>query len=450
MTPSSPQFTAAPQPGAGRVEPGRRGVWWGEVIGAVVLAVLIVITLGALTIYILSGTTWGHERMRRVAQSFLQSHAHGTVRIGKLSGNLLTGLVIENFVIADSAGHPFVVVARMSGEYGISDLLHKRIWVNNVVLERPLIVLDKRPSGHWNWRNIFPRDTTPKPPSAQNGWTDRLRFTNVRVIEGNLVVRTPWHPSSRLKPAAADSAIRVALSGNSRMMVERVSDGFQKKLQLDSVSGFLPLVRLSEPGFKNRVAEIASLTMKAYPFRPPAAEVRGFRGTLPFTDDSVWWRGVTARLPRSVVSGDGSYVFDSGDLTLRAHAQPAYFADMRWLYPRLPSDAHGKLDVDLKWRGALEDYRGYNMDIAASGARILGSFGLTRGDSITIHDTDLRFSDVDTRLVEQLVEGFHSPRRGTLSGRAKLQGGRNALLVDGDVTFADQRAGTSRLLAVGE
>jgi hypothetical protein len=389
---------------------GRRGVWWGEVIGAFVLAVLIVIVLGATTLYILSGTDWGRERMRRVAQSFLQSHTHGVVRIGKFSGNLLTGLVVDNFSITDSAGAPFIAVPRMRGEYGISDLLHKRIWVNNIVLERPLIVLDKKPSGDWNWRHVFPRDTTPKPASAQNGWLDRIRFTNASVLNGTLIVNTPWHPSSHLSRAAADSAIRVALSAKSRLMVERVAGGFQKKLQLDSVSGFMPLVRLSEPGYKNRVAEVSALTMKAYPFRPPAADVRGFTGTLPFTDDSVWWRGVTTRLPHSVISGDGSYVFNSGDLTLRAHAHPAYFADMRWVYPRLPSDAHGTLDFDLKWRGALEDYRSYNMNVVASAARVRGSFGLTRGDSITIHDTDLRFTGVDTRLVEQLVEGFHSPR----------------------------------------
>ena len=432
-------------------QPRGRGVWWGEIIGAFVLAVLIVITLGAVVVYVISGTDWGHERMRRYAQSFLGRAAKGGhVYIGTVTGNLLTGVTVSDFVITDSVNQPFVAVARLRGDYGLSDLLHKRVWIDNVVLERPLIVLDRRPSGDWNWRSIFPRDTTPKPASAQNGWTDRLRFTNVRVIDGNLIVRTPWRPDARLSPAASDSAIRVALSNASRQMIERVPDGFQKVIEMKAVNAFMPVVRLSEPGYTARVAQITSLTMQAYPFRPPAAEVRGFQGTLPFTDDSVWWRGVTARLPHSVIRGDGSYVFRSGDLTMRAQAGPAAFADLRWLYPRMPSDAHGQLDFDLKWRDAVEDYRGYNMDFVASGARVLGSFGLTRGDSITIHDTDLRFSNVDTRLVEQTVEGFASPRRGTLSGRAKVRGGRNALIVDADVSFADQRAGTSRVVAVGE
>ena len=445
-----PRVAGEPPRAGSELPPASRGLWWGEVAGATVLAVLIVITLAAGAVYVMSGTDWGHERMRRVAQSFLQRTAHGKVHIGELSGNLLTGIVVTDFVITDSAGEPFVAVPRMRGSYGISDLLHKRVWVDNVVLERPLIVLDRRPAGDWNWQRIFPRDTMPKSATAQNGWTDRLKFTNIRILDGDLVVRTPWRPSAQLSRAAEDSAVRVALSTASRQMIVRVPGGYQKIIEMKSVTSFLPLVRLSEPGSTTRVAQVASLTMQAFPFRPPAADISGFQGTLPFTNDSVWWTGVTARLPKSVITGDGSYVFNSGDLTLKAHAQPATFADLRWLYPRMPADAHGKLDFDLKWRDGVEDYRGYNMDIVASEARLLGSFGLSRGDSITIHDTDLRFSNVDTRLIEQLVDGFHSPRRGTLSGRAKAQGGRNALLVDADVAFADQRAGTSRVLAVGE
>src|ERR1041385_4737926 len=202
----------------------RRGVWWGEVAGAVVLAALIVIVLGATALYVLSDTNWGRERIRRVAQTILQGQAKGgKVRIGRVTGNLLTGFVVDTLVITDKADHPFIAVAQVRGDYGLGDLLHKRVWVNNVVLVRPLLVLDKSVGKDWNWQVIFPRDTTPKPASSQNGWTDRLRFTNVRVIEGNLIVRTPWHPRRRLGKAASDSAVRVALSGASRRRIEPVS-----------------------------------------------------------------------------------------------------------------------------------------------------------------------------------------------------------------------------------
>lgn len=435
------------------VEPQRRKpkLWWGEFLGGALIAVLIVITLGALAVYVYSGTEWGHERIRRIAQNFLQKEAKGgKVHIGRISGNLLTGMTVNDLVITDTAGKPFIAVKRLTGEYGIGDLLARRVWVNNIVLERPIIVLDNGPTTTWNWKRIFPRDTSPKPASSQNGWMDRLRFTNARVIDGTLIVRTPWHPSKRLSKAGADSAVRAALNGSSRLVVEKVPGGYQKIAEMKSVNGFLPLVRLSEPGYTERIADVTSLQMDAYPFRPPAAEVKDFKGRLRFNDDSVWWKGVTARMPHTVASGEGSYGLETGDLTLRAHANPADFADMRWVYPRMPSNARGKLDFDLKWREGFEEYVATNMNVNVGEARILGSLGVTLSDTVAIHHTDLRFSQVSTTLLEQVIEGFHSPRRGVMTGRAKVQGGRNALLVDGDVTFSDMRAGTSRVIANGE
>jgi hypothetical protein len=155
-------------------------------------------------------------------------------------------------------------------------------------------------------------------------------------------------------------------------------------------------------------------------------------------------------MPNSKASGDGSYVLSSGDLTLSIHSDPASFADMRWVYPRLPSNGRGKLDLKLMWRGAVQDYTLTNTDITMGTAHTTGSMGVTLSDTIAIHDTNLRFSGVDTRTLEQLVPHLKSPRRGVLAGRATVNGGRNALAVNGDVTFDDSRAGRSRVIAVGE
>ena len=105
------------------------------------------------------------------------------------------------------------------------------------------------------------------------------------------------------------------------------------------------------------------MSTEAYPFRPPAAEVRDFRGALRFTDDSVWWKGVTVRLPNTVGTGDGSYAFNTGDLTLRARSSHTDFADMRWVYPRMPSNTEGSLSFDLKWREGREEYLATGMDL---------------------------------------------------------------------------------------
>src|SRR5207247_10467462 len=99
-----------------------------------------------------------------------------------------------------------------------------------------------------------------------------------------------------------------------------------------------------------------------------------------------------AQMPQSKVGGDGSYVFNSGDMTLVAHAEPAVFADFRWIYPRLPPNGRGKFDFNVTWRGATDDYYGHNADVTVNGAHIAGSLGIRQTDSIAIHDTDLRFT----------------------------------------------------------
>ncbi len=424
---------------------------WQRTILIAASAVSSLILIGIIVVLVITNTDWGRERVRVYAEDWLNHAAHGQVRIGRLSGNLLHGVTVHNFSIRDSTGGPFVALDSAVGDYSILSLLRRHIWVKNTALYHPLVVLDKPPDGHWNWRRIFPRDTTPKPPSQQRGWGDWVRFTNAVVVDGKLIVRTAWHPHENLTRAGRDSAVREVMSGNSRLMVERVPGGYQKVIHLDSVTAKFPLVRLAEPGFKNRLVEVTSLAMVAYPFRPPGAVVRNLIGAFPFTDDSVWWHGVQAQLPQSRVGGDGSYIFDTGDLMLNAHAEPAVFADFKWLYPRLPTNGRGKSDVSVLWRGATSDYAARNADVRIGEAHILGSIGITQTDSIELHDTNLRFTGVDTRLLEQLIPKFESPRRGVLAGRMIAKGGKHALVLNGDVTYADSRgAGTSRVIALGE
>jgi translocation and assembly module TamB len=436
-----------PTPVHRRDDPDRLHWGRGALVGLII--VLSLVAIAATAVFVLTGTDWGRERVRRYAQNALNGMIHGRATIGRLSGNLLTGMTVHDFAITDSAGKPFVAVESFSANYKIMSLLRKHIWVEDAVLVRPLIVLNRPPDGTWNWARIFPRDTTPKPPSQQTGWGDWIRFTDAQVIGGQLIVRTPWKPSESLKTQVArDSAIRDVLGGGSRLMVTQVPGGFQKTVQLDSVNAAIPLLRLAEPGEKNRLLQISSLRMKAFPFRPPAADVRDLKGVFPFNNDSLWWQGAYVALSRSKATGDGSYAFSSGDMNIHLRSDPADFADLRWIYPRLP-DGHGKVELRMAWRGAMQDYTLTNTELAVGDARINGGFGITLGDTLTIHDTNLRFADVDTRLLEQLIPGFKSPRRGVLSGRSTASGGKHALALNSDVTFDDRVAGRSRATGVG-
>ena len=57
-------------------------------IVAIVLLVLIAVV--GVGLWVVTGTSFGHERIRRFALSTLQSRVHGTVTLGRIDGNLLT------------------------------------------------------------------------------------------------------------------------------------------------------------------------------------------------------------------------------------------------------------------------------------------------------------------------------------------------------------------------
>ena len=414
---------------------------------AVALAALIAFAF--VSLLVLSSTNWGRERVRRLVLNQLEGVVAGQVTIGRIRGNLINGATIDQFAIRDSAGNPFLAAEQVSARYRLADLISRRIDLRNVRLVRPLVVIDKPPGGKWNYERIFPPTDRTRPKSVRDRGFDWVMFHQVSVIEGHLIVRTPWKPDTTLSRAAQDSSIRDALGGRSRLMVIPARNGYQKVVELRDVTGLAPILRLAQPGYKDNLVQIGSLQMVALPFRPPTAEVRNVIGTLRFNRDSVWWRDVAARMPASSLRGDGRYAFSTGDMELAARARPMALADFRWVNPRFPSEGGGPLNFRMEWRGTTEEYRVENADVRTQGARLRGQFAISFADTFAIHDTEVRFTNVSTKLIEQLVPQFSAPRRGRLDGQLTILGGRNAMQLSGNVAFHDPQAGTSRVAGGG-
>ncbi|MEX2152407.1 MAG: translocation/assembly module TamB domain-containing protein [Gemmatimonadaceae bacterium] len=446
LTPVTSHETA---PNTGRASPPRREAVKILQITAVFIAALMLFAfVGTL---VLTRTDWGRERVRRYVTGQLHGILHGQVTIGRIRGNLLNGATIESFAIRDSAGQPFFAAERVSARYSILELLTRKIDLRQVNVVRPLIVLDRPPGGKWNYQRIFPASDTTKSRAVRRRGFPWILLHDLTLVDGHLIMRTPWKPDTTLSRAAQDSSIREALSGAKRVMVIPMAGGrgFQKVVELREITARAPLLRITQPGFHDRLAQIASLRMVALPFRPPAAIVNDLLGNITFNNDSVWWSDVAVRMPASSLRGHGRYVFSTGDMTITSRARPGAFADFRWVFPRFPSEGGGPLDFQLEWRGTTEEYWVRDADLRTQGARLRGKFAISFADTFAIHDTDVRFTNVNTKLVEQLVPDFKSPRRGTLDGQLTIVGGRNAMQLAGNVAFHDQQAGTSRVAGSG-
>jgi translocation and assembly module TamB len=414
----------------------------------VVLSVIFV--LGVLAVWVLTNTDFGRERVRKFALGRLQGATHGIVKIGAIHGNLLTGATLADVSITDSAGRPFLAADSLSGRYVLRGLLSKRIYLDDVTLYRPRVVVEKLPGGEWNYRRLWPQEKPSGPVDTLPGWGSWVKFTNLTVLNGDVVVRSPWEPRTGLSARVRDSVIADALAGGSRLAIVRAPGGFQKVIELAQVNGKYPLVRIADPDFENRLIQVAAMSTKAYPFRPPPADIRALTGNFEFNDDSLWWKGAGVQLPASNLRGDGMYNISNGDMRLTLAASPARFADFKWLYKDFPESGGGTLGLQVQWKGATQDYVVRNADVRTGSAYLTGNIGVTVADTVFFHDADVRFSGVTTRQIEDLVPGAKSPRQGVLAGHAKFAGTFKRLdLATADITFDASRGGTSHVLASG-
>ena len=433
-----------------RARPHRRSRLAARIVGAVVL-VLLLVAGGA--VFLFTNTDWGRERVRRFALEQLRKQAHGIVRLGRVSGNLLTGLTLDNLSITDSAGNAFLVVERASLRYSIPGLIGKKLHFTDVTLVRPVVVLDKRPGKEWNYVRIFPKDTTPDVPGdTMPGFGDWLRFEDVRVLDGRVVLRTAYSPSDSLTGAARDSVIRLALAGGLRHRVVEVPEGLQKISDFRGLTGHFPLLLLEEPGRESRLIRVASLRGVLAPFRPPEGEIRDLAGDFEIDDDSLWFRGVRASFPGSDVAGDGRWLLKAEEMQFVFRSPRASLADFRWAYPRLPSRGGGKLDFEMHWVETPEEkqtYRIANADVRVDRSHLTGDLGFTLAEDVSFHDTRLRVADFDTHLLEQLIEDFEMPVNGRATGRIALAGALTDLHLDTDLTLDEPRSGRSHVVALG-
>lgn len=413
------------------------------------LALVVVVLLLIGGVLLITNSDWGRERVRRYVEGLIQRNSHGLVHIGGVTGNLLRGFTLHDVVITDSAKRPFIKVDEAWARYSLTTLRGKRIDFREVKLVRPVIVIDKLPGGKWNYERIFPRDTTTPTGPKKTGWGTWIRFSDVTMIEGDVTVRGPWAPDPNITPAEQQDAVRRALGPQGRLKIIQLAKGYQRESSFHHINGIFPLVRLEDPAYKTHLVDVAALRMIAEPFRPPVADVRGLTGTFQFTSDSLWWKGARVAFPKTKATGDGKYLLTNGDLHLRLHGDPVNPADLRWAWINLPENGSGKLDFGLDWTGSKSVYLVQNMDMTVQGSHIAGQIEATVTDTVAYRNANLRFANLETRLITHLFPTMKFPRPLTLTGNAKFNGGEHALNVDGDVVIDDRESGRSHLVAVG-
>ena len=154
------------------------------------IAVALLLSAAVAAAMIATQTDFGRDLVKRIALNAVSKAIHGRVQLGHLSGDLLSHATIDTLVITDSTGAPFVSARRVSVHYGIPNLLKKRLWLRNVELDDPAIVLDQSPAGVWNFARIFPSSHASKDTSGR-GFGDWVQIRGLRIVNGRVIVRQP-------------------------------------------------------------------------------------------------------------------------------------------------------------------------------------------------------------------------------------------------------------------
>ncbi|MEP6732296.1 MAG: hypothetical protein ABJE10_16745 [bacterium] len=422
-----------------------------RIVKAVLAFVVVPLLVGVLVVVVLANTPWGNERVRRILVSQANNRLTGTLTIGALRGNLLSGASLSNVTLLDSLNHPVFAARRVEIHYGLLAAINRRVVIHSIVLDTPVVVLDKRPGERWNFQTLVKPSTTPKDTTKK---TPTPELSDITIRHGRFVYRRPWLPDSTLSAAKRDEAIAKALDTNARKRTVRVPGGYQRLLDYRNIDARLPAVRIAHDGQPTAV-EIGALAMLAEPYRPPAINVQSLVGTLYASKDSLWWHGAHMIMPGSKVSGDGKIGFHRSGFILDLVGAPVAFNDLRWLAPKVATSGGGNVHYRMRFVGDTAEYSISDADLKYGDASLVGRATIARVNEtnkpaeMIVRNTDLTVTHLTTAAIHELAPSLKLQRTGTLDGHLAVNGESSAMQVNADLRFNDASAGRSRVVAKG-
>ncbi len=346
-------------------------------IGKVVLTALLVLVMTAL---IAIDTPWFHAWVRGKAEQAANGVLRGELSIGRLSGNLLTGVDLEHVVLRGESG-PVFAADRVTVDYSLFDLIGNRIALSDVRIVHAEISLIETPAG-WNVASLL----TPRAPGAGPS-TRSFAIDDLEIVDGRISI-APLHQDA----------------GGAR--IPRTLASIEGRVGFSYAPGGLSL----------------SANHLAFEARNPSLTVRNLSGALARTAEGWTFDGLTVETAASRIRADGRYSpgENPASVDLRIDTDPVSFAELSGVVPALGryalspvihADLHGPvgaidthlqvadpaagrvdarlvLDVD----GPAQGVRGSATTTGLDAAPILGEDRWKTALTTTI-DVDLRTTD---------------------------------------------------------
>ncbi len=426
------------------------------------VSLCVLVALGALVVgaaMFATQSEYGQKAMSRAIAARVKASIHGKVHIGRVSGNFLTGVTIDSLELRDDEDSLVVATGKITVQYDPRDLVDRRLYLRNVELEHPTVVLRQHENWSWNYRRLF--GIVPgkaKPRSPERGFGDFVILDSVHIRRGgSLRVTIPWHADDSLHGARKDSAIRANVARKDHEIRHTV-EGLTQTYRWTNAYAAISHVRIADPdsaGIKV-VVDTLNVLESTPPFR-----FRNLRAVARVLGDSAWFVMPHWDLPHSTGSADGKVVWGS-DLPVRyavhVTADSAQLVDVGWVYPTLPTNGGGTMKIDIVNERDLTriDYVLRDMDIRSTKSHLKGTMTFDVGGPVlAVHDVKLQADPVDFDLLRTLNgKPFPADWQGTLTGTVTARGGPlTHFFVDAsDIVFRDAhvQGAVSRLKGRGE
>lgn len=383
--------------------------------------------LVALPVLVVTGTSWGHARIRGFVERSVAATLADSVafRIGTLTGGLARPWVAESIALIEPGGLRVVSVARVSVTISVRSLLAGAVRLGVVEVDGVRAALHRGTDGVWNVQRL---QRQAREPAGGPRARALLVTADSVVIRGSSVVAT--------RATATTGSLRI-----------------DSLAVLHDVAAAIGPTVLSSPDGVGHATAVLTAQADA-----PRLGAVGVRAAAHWSRDSARVDSAVVTLPASRVMGWGA-VHGIATNALRVDAEltadSVAFADLRAAVPRLPRDGAAWASAHVltdSARRLIVDVRSIR---AQSGtATVTGRATIVDERPLVVRGVSLEVADLDLALVRELAGADLVPAawRGRVSATITAPGGsRDRFVFDrANGEFRDARTGTtSRLHAAG-
>ena len=408
-------------------------------------ALLLIGVVAAAAVLSVTQTDLGRDYVRRYLQSQVASKLgkRGTMYIGRISGGLVTGVVVDSFAIRDEEDSLFVSAGPIEITYDPRDIIDKRLLIGQLVVHKPFVNLRRHSDGVWNYRRIFPKGAArARTPDRRFG--DYIVIDSATIHDGTVIVTMPWSPSDTLTPRQRDSALAYARTAGGHEIRE-TKEGLKKTWRWTGLEVEAPYARIADPDSAGRLVLLGDMDVDE---SDPPFKFRDVRGPVRIGDDTVRFDITHFDLPGSTGRARGMVHWKQPGpvrYDVQVAGDTVALADIAWVYPTLPRQGGGRMLLHIindERDPRILDYRITRMDVRAAKSHLVGdwTFGVG-GPVLVVKDVNLRAEPVDFDLFRTLAGGpFPVDWQGTLTGDVRGRGGRlDRFMVDqANITFRDK------------